>query len=236
MSPRLTKRMSGETSCEAITSPKPSRARERRRAPLVRGMPEAVHEDDRDALDAARARGARGPAASRASSSGRSTSPSARDALVGLDDVGVERRRQLDAKVEEPRPVLVADRERVAEARRRDERGRHAAALEQRVGRDRRADANHVDARVGAAFAREQRRGCPATPGSVAPPSSDRRLATCRRPSGARPMMSVNVPPRSIQNCQPRRCAHAAQDSVSGAYTFRSCSSAPPARRSQASR
>ncbi len=76
--------------------------------------------------------------------------------LVGLDDFGVERCRQLDVKIEQAWPVLVADREGVAEARGRNEGGRHAAALEERVGRDGRTDADDVDPRFSLAFPGEQ--------------------------------------------------------------------------------
>ena len=98
----------GDHFCEAEL------AREFGCAPLVRGMAKTMHEDNRDALDAARAQA-------------REVRREARHverfqhfafggvALVGLDDFRIERRRQLDVKVEEARPVLVADRERVAE-------------------------------------------------------------------------------------------------------------------------
>ena len=49
----------------------------------------------------------------------------------------------------------------------------------------------------------EQReRSRPAAASSLCSGSSDSCLSVCRPPSGARPTMSVKVPPRSIQNCQ----------------------------------
>jgi hypothetical protein len=47
------------------------------------------------------------------------------DPLCGLDRFRVERRREPDVEVEEPRAILVANRERIAEAGRRDECRRH---------------------------------------------------------------------------------------------------------------
>ena len=67
--------------------------------------------------------------------------------------------------------------------RRRHERGRHAAALEQRIGRDRRADADHVDARVGPALAREQGED----PGDARVGRARRpRTGACRRAAAVR--------------------------------------------------
>src|ERR1700724_1815463 len=44
--------------------------------------------------------------------------------------------------------------------------------------------------------------GSPAAP----PAGAEGTLRTCSSPPGERPMTSVNVPPRSIQNCQPAAC------------------------------
>jgi hypothetical protein len=62
--------------------------------------------------------------------------------LVDLDHRLVEQLRQHDAAVEQPRPVLVGDAQRVGEAPGDRQHGAVALALEQRVGRDRRA---HLD-------------------------------------------------------------------------------------------
>ena len=209
-------------------------ARERCRAPLVRGMAEAMHEDDRDALDAAPAQ-AREIRREARLVEGLQHFALGRVALVGLDDLRIERRGQLDVKVEEARPVLVADRERVAETGRRDERGRHAAALEEGIGRDGRADADHVDRRIRAAFAQ----------GDVedARDARVRRAAVLRQPlldmepPAGRPADDVGERAAPVDPELPAApFAHGAQDNLSAAYTFRSCASAPPARRSQASR
>jgi hypothetical protein len=53
--------------------------------------------------------------------------------------------RQHDVAVEDARPVLVGDAQRIAEAARDEERGALALALEQRVGRHRGAHLDRVD-------------------------------------------------------------------------------------------
>jgi len=67
-------------------------------------------------------------------------------ALARFDDARVEHRRHADVEREDVGPLLRADLERVAQARRDHERGRLAAPLEQRVRRDRRAHADGGDA------------------------------------------------------------------------------------------
>src|SRR5215470_9327097 len=64
-----------------------------------------------------------------------------------------------------------------------------------------------------------------ASPGSPAPPllATEGTLRTCSAPSGARPMTSVNVPPRSIQNCQPPRRASSDWLNVCIACIIRAC-------------
>ncbi len=57
------------------------------------------------------------------------------DALVDLDHLRIEHLRQHDVPVEDARPVLVGDAQRVAEAARDEEDGAGALALEERVGR-----------------------------------------------------------------------------------------------------
>src|SRR6185503_8816223 len=55
-----------------------------------------------------------------------------------------------------------------------------------------------------APFFRERSSRMPASAASRQRPGfSDSSLCVTRVPSGRRPTMSVNVPPRSIQNCQP---------------------------------
>jgi hypothetical protein len=68
------------------------------------------------------------------------------DPLVDLDDRLVQRVGQHDVEIEQPRPVLIRDAQRVAKAAGRRERGALALALEQRVGRDRGAHLHHLDA------------------------------------------------------------------------------------------
>ena len=67
------------------------------------------------------------------------------DALVDLDHAVVEHRRQLDPAYEELRAVLVRDAQRVGETAGDQQRRALPLALEQRVGRDRRAHLHRVD-------------------------------------------------------------------------------------------
>jgi hypothetical protein len=66
-------------------------------------------------------------------------------ALVDLDDLLVQHRRQLDVPHEQLRTMLITDAQRVGEAAGDRENGAIALALEQRVGRDRRAHPHDVD-------------------------------------------------------------------------------------------
>ncbi len=68
-----------------------------------------------------------------------------RDALVRLDGARMERFRQHDVKIEQARPILVGDAQGVAEAARDHQHGRFALALEQRIGRHRRAHLDRSD-------------------------------------------------------------------------------------------
>ena len=70
------------------------------------------------------------------------------DALVDLDDLLVQHRGQFDVSHEQLRSMLIADAQRVGEAARDDQHRAIALALEQRVGRDRRAHPHDFD-RVG---------------------------------------------------------------------------------------
>ena len=128
------------------------------------------------------------------------------DALVDLDDALVQEARQLDPAHEQLRTILVTDAQRIREAARDHQRRALALALEQRVGRDGRSHLDRFDG-VRPASAHLRRipgaRECPAPPHPDSAPDS--RRAACAwsaTPSGRRATMSVNVPPRSIQNCQ----------------------------------
>ena len=65
-------------------------------------------------------------------------------ALLGLDHGAVEQLGQHDVAVEQARPVLVGDAQRIAKAARGDQQRRLALALQQRVGGHRGA---HLHAR-----------------------------------------------------------------------------------------
>ena len=67
------------------------------------------------------------------------------DPLAGLDDPLVEHLGEQDPPVEDPRPVLVGDPQRVAEARGDDQDGGLALPLEQRVGGHRGAEPDRRD-------------------------------------------------------------------------------------------
>ena len=109
--------------------------------PFVIVVPVGVHEDDGAGADALVVGGpqlyARG-----VEIEGRQHRALRVDALSHFDDFAVEEFRLDDVAVEEARPRLVADLERVAEAFGDDEDGGVAGPFEQRVGRDRRA---HLD-------------------------------------------------------------------------------------------
>ena len=110
---------------------------------------------------------------------------------------------------EDVRAMLVADAQRVAEALGDREHGRLAAALEQRVGRDRGAHLDRIDraAGSGSSGAEPEQRADALQRGVVVLPRvvGEQLVHLRASPSGARPTTSVNVPPRSIQNCQPAR-------------------------------
>ena len=67
------------------------------------------------------------------------------DALVDLDDLLVQHRRQLDVPHEQLGSMLITDAQRVGEAARDRQHGAIALALEQRIGRNRRAHPHDVD-------------------------------------------------------------------------------------------
>ena len=119
-------------------------ARQRRRSLLMRGEAIAVHEDDRHGADTV--------VMGRLQQRPRSRSVDraehgaiGHDPLVHLDDPLVQHRGQHDAAVEEVGPRLVADAQRIGEARGGDQQRAVALALQQRVGRDGGAHLDHVD-------------------------------------------------------------------------------------------
>src|SRR5437660_12157228 len=67
------------------------------------------------------------------------------DALLHLDDFRIQKFRQDDVPVEDARPVLIGDAQRVAKAARNEEHGALALALQKRVGRDGRAHLYDLD-------------------------------------------------------------------------------------------
>jgi hypothetical protein len=70
-----------------------------------------------------------------------------RQALLRLDDAGIEHRRQADFTREDVRAMLVADAQHVAQPARDDEQRGLSSTLEQRVGGYRRADPHRLDGR-----------------------------------------------------------------------------------------
>ncbi len=73
--------------------------------------------------------------------------PGSADALVGLDHARIQQFRQHDPAVEQARPVLVGDAQRIAEAARDHQHGRLALALQQGIGRHCRPHLDGVDRR-----------------------------------------------------------------------------------------
>ncbi len=119
-------------------------ARQLRHAPFVFRVGVAVHEGDGDRFVAGAAGLAK--AARRALLVERAYDVAVgADALVHLEDSRVHRLRQPDVECEDVRPVLVADAQGVAEAACGHVQRRRPGALEQRVGRHRRAHAHLGD-------------------------------------------------------------------------------------------
>ena len=103
-----------------------------------------MHEDDGGGLEALRARGPQRVA--RGGKIGRAFDRAiGADALVDLDDAGVELLRLDDIARENVGPGLIADLQRVGEAVRRHQQRARALALQQRVGGDGRAHLDAVD-------------------------------------------------------------------------------------------
>ena len=125
------------------------------------------------------------------------------DALDASMTDEYRRSGQHDVAREDIGPALIADPQAVREPPRGHQQDRLAFALEQGVGRDGRADLHRVDAlsrveRATECLAHPECRGRPRPAWS-----GDNTLRMCSSPAGESPMTSVNVPPRSIQNCQP---------------------------------
>ena len=119
-------------------------ARQLRHAPLVLRVGVAVHEGDGDGVQTGAA-GVFEPAP-RPFFVERPHDRAVRaDALVHLEHARVGRLRQPDVEREDVRPVLVADAQRVAEAARGHVQRRRPRALQERVGRHRRAHAHVGD-------------------------------------------------------------------------------------------
>ena len=127
------------------------------------------------------------------------------DAAADLHDPLVQHRRQRDREVEQPRPRLVADAQRVGEAAVDHQQRALALALEQRVGRDGGAHLHRLDQPGGiGASSGDAEHGLDAGDRGVAVAAGVLAAAACGStgcPSGSRATMSVKVPPRSIQNC-----------------------------------
>ena len=129
-----------------------------RRRLLVRGVPPAVHEHDGERAPAGLARLGQLRAQCRQVKRREHVAGSI-DALLGLDHLRVQPLRQHDVAGEDIGPILVADAQPVAEAGRGHEQHRLAAAGEERVGGDRRADLHQGDARPWGAVRAQQLRG-----------------------------------------------------------------------------
>ena len=105
------------------------------------------------------------------------------DPLGHLDHPVVQQFREDDLAVEDARPVLVADAQRVAEPPGDDQDGGFAAPLQQRVGGHRGAEPDRADlpAGTGCPAGRRAARGCRPAPRPGRPAGSPR--AACGRPA-----------------------------------------------------
>ena len=122
--------------------------RQRRHRQLVGGEAIAVHEDDRHGADTVvEGRLKQGPRRRRIHCAKHGAVR--HHPLVHLDHPLVEHRGQHDLTVEEVGPRLVADTQRIGEARGRDEQRAVALALQQGVGRDRRPHLDDIDLGAG---------------------------------------------------------------------------------------
>ncbi len=176
--------------------------RDRGDARLVVGVLVAVHEGDGDGVDAVGPGRLERPAC--CSLVERRHHLACRVEPLGhLGHPFIEQLWQDDVQVEEPRPVLVADAQQVAEALRDQQQRPVALALEQRIGRNRRAHLDRVDGvRRDRLAGLEPQQVADALHGGVAIVLGlGEQLVRDDAPSGRRPTMSVKVPPRSTQNC-----------------------------------
>ena len=115
-----------------------------RHAPLVSWMGVAVHEGDGDRVESGAA-GFLEPAPRLVLIQRPDDRPVGAHALVHLEHARVDGFRQADVEREDVRPVLVADAQGVAEPARGHVERRRAGALQERVGRHRRAHAGLGD-------------------------------------------------------------------------------------------
>ena len=130
-----------------------------------------------------------------------------KDTLVDLDDTLIQHVGLDDVLGEDFRPRLVADAQRVPEASGDQQQRSVAFALQQRIGGNRGA---HFDGganpSAGDRLARTHTQQPPDTFDGGVPVGlgflPDSSLWVTSPPSGRRPITSVNVPPRSIQNSQ----------------------------------
>ena len=205
-------------SCRRARRASAAAARDARRTPAktrssARARPRRARAAEIDSRAAARSRRCRARAARAASRSARSFAASSGvehaalrvDALDGADDAHVQHLRQHDVEREDVGPLLAADANRVLEPGRDHEHGRLAAPLEQRVRRDGRAHLDGRDAALGRPARRRAAARCRRRPHRRnAAGSTDSSFSVLSSPAGERATTSVNVPPRSIQNSQPR--------------------------------
>ncbi len=111
---------------------------------FVRGVAPAVHQDDRRRAVAG-SKGSGEVGGDRGLVEGDEYRAVGVDPLGNRDRVRVERLGQADVEVEQPRPRLVTDPQRVGETAGDDEDDRLAGPRQQRVGRDRRPHADAGD-------------------------------------------------------------------------------------------
>ena len=120
------------------------------------------------------------------------------DAPAHLEHRARQRRRLADRQLEQLRTLLRPDREQIAEARVGDEERRARRAARAARWWRRWCPARRARARCSVAPARS--RICSISCAGAS--SDDSSFAMCSEPSGATPIPSVKVPPRSIQNDQ----------------------------------
>ena len=126
MSPRATIFGSGATSCETLISSKPTSRAMRATSCSWCRMAIGVQQADGERFDAGVAERLQ-LLPDRGFGRCDEHLPVVRDALVDFDDGRGQRRRLANRQVEQPRPVLIADVQHVAEAARGDQRRAGAA-------------------------------------------------------------------------------------------------------------